>query len=90
MFTYLCKSLRLQDLETLMKTCLNDLKLNSINRASNDPAKKPALSLDELRSYLIAYVWKIHDQIEQNKQEGSKYETNLLWFSLFFILFFIN
>lgn len=54
---------------------------------SNDPAKKTALSLDELRSYLIAYVWKIHDQIEQNKQEGNKYETNFL---IFFFLSFCN
>ena len=73
MFTYLCKSLRPEDLESLMTTCLNDLK--QPNSAS---MKTSGLTLDELRSYLNGYVWKIHDQVESNKQEGKKNSKNKL------------
>lgn len=65
MFTYLCKSLRPEDLETLMTTCLNDLKQPSMKAAG--------LTLDELRAYLNSYVWKIHNQVESNKQEGKQF-----------------
>lgn len=72
MFTYLCKYLRLEDLEYLMKKCLNELKINSFsnNKLAENEAKRTIIGLDEFKTYILSYVWKIHDQIESNKQEG--------------------
>lgn len=60
----------MDDLETLLKTCLNELKVNSSAREQT-PQKSSLLTLDELKSFITSYIWKIHEQIESNRQEGS-------------------
>lgn len=73
MFTYLCKYLRNEDLETLMLKCLNVLKMNTlVGNKLDQESKKPSLTLNELKTYLSNYTWEIHEKIDDNKSEGNQ------------------
>lgn len=73
LFTYLCKNLRINDLNELMLKCLNKVKLNSIaNQRTLKEATTNNFSTIQLRQFLIEYIRNIFDQIELNKLEGKK------------------
>jgi hypothetical protein len=80
LFTYLCKYLRVNDLEDSKLKCLKNLKtsVNSDNpKNTTDPNGQElienSLTMHQLRSYLIVYIKKIFDQYDANKQEVQFY-----------------
>ncbi|CAF0791844.1 unnamed protein product [Brachionus calyciflorus] len=77
LFTFLCKYLRVEDLEKIMNKCLNNLKLNSMPKNLTNSELNKSLTINELRSYFVNYIKSIYDQIETYKQDVQFYNEAL-------------
>ena len=78
LMTFLCKHLKIEDLESLMTKCLNQLKV----AADTLTSRRIDLTLNELRAHFLAYIGEILGDMENNKQEIQLYNEALTLLNL--------